>query len=71
MSDREERKTSGQPTAAEGASTLVWFLESGAVDRRQYTIVNRLRRLRDSDEFVTLPDDLRAKIREIIADAER
>jgi len=59
------------PTAAEGAATLVWFLEMGAVDSRRYTIVNRLRRLRDGDEFATLPEDLRARIREIIADAER
>jgi hypothetical protein len=71
MSDRDGRKTPGQPSAAEGTVTLVWFLESGAVDRRQYTIVNRLRRLRDSDEFVTLQEDLRARIREITTATER
>lgn len=31
----------------------------------------QLRRLRDSDGFATLPEDLRERIREIIADAAR
>jgi hypothetical protein len=66
VSDREKVR---QPTPAEGAATLVWLLDSGAVDSRRYTIENRLRRLKDSDEFATLREDLRQRIREILADA--
>ena len=71
MSQCEKGETGKRPTSAEGAATLVWFLDSGGVDRRRYTIVNRLRRLRDSDEFATLPEDLRERIREIVANAAR
>jgi hypothetical protein len=71
VSDHERGRAADRLTAADGAATLVWFLETGAVDSRRYVIVNRLRRLRDGDEFATLPEDLRARIREIIADAER
>lgn len=34
-------------TSAERAATLLWFLDTNAVDRQRYTVVNRLRRLRD------------------------
>ena len=71
VSDHETGRGADRTSAADGAATLVWFLETGAVDSRRYVIVNRLRRLRDGDEFATLPEDLRARIREIIADAER
>jgi hypothetical protein len=33
--------------------------------------VNRLRALRDSQEFASLPEDLRDRVREIVADTER
>jgi hypothetical protein len=69
MSDRARQIR--QPTSVEGAATLVWILDSGAVDSRRYTVVNRLRRLKDSDEFATLPEDLRQRIREILADTAR
>jgi hypothetical protein len=71
VSEREKGGTADGPTAAEGAATLVWFLDTGGVDRQRFRIVNRLRRLHESDEFATLPDDLRQRIREILADAER
>lgn len=71
MNDREKGGGKDRPTAAEGAATLVWFLDTGAVDRRQYRIVNRLRRLHDSEEFAALPEDLRQRIREILTDGER
>jgi hypothetical protein len=45
--------------------------ESAGIDRRRYRIVNRLRSLSDSDEFAALPEDLRERVREIVADAER
>jgi len=45
--------------------------ESKGVDRRRYRIVNRLRSVRDSDEFATLPEDLRERVREIVTESER
>jgi hypothetical protein len=41
------------------------------VDRRRHSILRRLRAVSDSDEFETLPDALREKVREILADEER
>jgi hypothetical protein len=65
----------GQPAtrgfSAEAVETLVWLAESAGIDRRRYRIVNRLRSLSDSDEFATLPEDLRERVREIVADPER
>ena len=62
--------------ACSRASALLHVLplrerDLGAVDRRRYTIVSRLRRLQDSDEFATLPEELRQRIRDIVADRER
>ena len=56
--------------SAESIETLVWLAKSGGVDRRRYGIVNRLRAIRDSDEFAKLPEDLRKRVREAVADAE-
>ncbi len=56
--------------SVQAIETLVWLAESNGMDRRRYRIVNRLRSVRDSDEFVTLPEDLRERVREIVADAE-
>ena len=57
-------------TSAEAVETLVWLLETPGVDRRRYRIVNRLRSVRDSDEFATLPEDLRERVRQIVAESE-
>jgi len=57
-------------TSAEAVGTLVWLLDSQNVDRRRYGILNRLRAVRDSDEFETLPEALRKRVREILADIE-
>ncbi|HET7353632.1 MAG TPA: hypothetical protein VFJ11_06245 [Gaiellaceae bacterium] len=57
--------------SAEAAGTLVWLLDNQGVDRRRYAIVNRLRRLRDSEEFATLPESLRQRVREIIDETDR
>jgi hypothetical protein len=57
--------------SAEAAGTLVWLLENQGVDRRRYAIVNRLRRLRDSEDFATLPEFLRQRVREIIDESDR
>lgn len=57
--------------SAEAVETLVWLLETPGVDRRRYRMVNRLRIVRDSEEFATLPDDLRERVRQIVAESER
>ncbi|HZT84861.1 MAG TPA: hypothetical protein VE984_05505 [Gaiellaceae bacterium] len=67
MTERDRDST----ISTESVETLVWLAESKAVDRRRYTIVNRLRVVRDSDQLATLPEDLRARVREVVADAER
>jgi hypothetical protein len=60
-----------QKTSADAVETLVWLLDTNGVDRRRYRIVNRLRSVRDSDEFATLPEDLRERVRQIVAESER
>jgi hypothetical protein len=57
--------------SAETVETLVWLWNSDGLDRRRYRIVNRLRSVRGSDEFSSLPEDLRERVREIVAEAER
>ena len=67
--DRRQAETA-EPISAEAVGTLVAFLDMNGFERRRRTIVRRLRALRDSEQFATLPDDLRERIREIVADAE-
>jgi hypothetical protein len=55
----------------DAVETLVWLAQSQGVDRRRYTIVNRLRAVRDADQFADLPDDLRARVREIVETEDR
>jgi hypothetical protein len=51
---------------------LVWLLDAaGAVDRRRFSIVYRLRSLRDSEEFADLPESLRQRVREIVDETQR
>lgn len=64
MSDLRGSK---DPSPAEAVETLVWLLDADSVDRRRYAIVNRLRTVRDSDQFETLPEALRQRVREILA----
>jgi hypothetical protein len=45
---------------------LVSLLDAGSLDSRRYVVVNRLRALRDSDDFATLPEDLRERVRQIL-----
>lgn len=54
----------------EKIETLIWLAESEGVDRRRYGIVNRLRSLHESEEFAGLPEDLRDRVREIVARSE-
>jgi predicted RNase H-like nuclease len=69
MNDRDRAPERG--ISADAVETLVWLAESKGVDRRRYRIVNRLRSVRDSDEFATLPEDLRERVREIVTESER
>lgn len=71
VTERERGSGADAATSAEAAGTLVWFLDTGNLDRRRYAIVNRLQRLHDRGELESLPEDLRARIREILAEAER
>jgi hypothetical protein len=67
----ETDRTPEQAIAVETVWTLVWLLETPAVDRRRYRMVNRLRRMvRDREEFATLPEDLRERVRQIVAESE-
>jgi hypothetical protein len=56
------------PLSPEAVETLVWLAGSDRVNRRGYTIMSRLRRVRDSDDFATLPEDLRERVREALAE---
>jgi hypothetical protein len=56
------------PLSTELVETLVWLAGSAAIDRRAHTIMNRLRKVHDSESFGTLPEDLRTRVREILAD---
>ena len=79
-SSHEQRESKGFVTeteraperkiSAEAVETLVWLLETPGVDRRRYRLVNRLRTVRDSEEFATLPGDLRERVRQIVAESE-
>jgi hypothetical protein len=64
-------KSSERSFSAETIETLVWLAESTGIDRRRGRVVNRLRAARDSDDFATLPDELRERVRAVVADAER
>jgi hypothetical protein len=65
-----ERVESTRPISAEAVGTLVAFYDTHGFKQRRYTIVHRLRALRDSDAFATLPADLRERVREIVDQAE-
>lgn len=69
MNHRDRKNDS--PLSAEAVETLVWLAGSAGVERRGYAIVNRLRRVRESDGFASLPEDLRERVREILADTAR
>ncbi|HET8555855.1 MAG TPA: hypothetical protein VFL58_00950 [Gaiellaceae bacterium] len=57
-----------RPFLAEGIGLLLSLLDEGHLEHRRYAIVNRLRRLHDSEDFASLPEDLRERIREITGD---
>ena len=67
MSEHEPEEIP-RPFLAEGVGMLLSLLDEGHLEHRRYAIVNRLRRLHDSEDFASLPEDLRERIREITGD---
>lgn len=55
----------------EGVGMVVALLDAGVLDRRRSIVLHRLRRLQDTEEFAMLPEDLRERVRAIVADADR
>lgn len=55
--------------AAVGA--LIASFDTGAFISRRHVVLTRLREIRDSDQFGSLPDDLQQRVREIVAESER
>ena len=66
----DKGRTPEKSISAEAVETLVWLLDTG-VDRRRHRIVTRLRSVRDTNEFASLPEVLRERVRQIVAESER
>lgn len=71
MSTRAPGGSPDRPISVEAVGALVAFLDSSGLDRRRYTVANRLRRVRESDAFATLPEDLRERIRDLLDENDR
>jgi hypothetical protein len=67
----ERDRSAEQECSPEAVETLVWLWNSVGLDRRRYRIESRLRSVRRSDHFASLPDELRERVREIVTQAER
>ena len=71
MRKQEGKARPERPVSTEAVGTLVWLLDSDYVDRsRGHGILTRLRAVRDSEQFASLPDALREKVGRIIAESE-
>lgn len=70
MSEGDRGRRQDRPVSSETVGTLIWLLDTNNLDRRRYTVLNRLREVRESAEFETLPDALRQKVREVLDDAD-
>lgn len=68
VNESERRGSRERTISTEAIGALVAFLETDGLDRRRYSAAIRLRTIRDSDQFSALPEDLRERIREILAD---
>jgi hypothetical protein len=69
VSDREEGEGADRLFFAEGVGMVIALMDQGVLSRRR--VVYRLQRLQDTDEFASLPEDLRERIREILAGSEQ
>jgi hypothetical protein len=58
------------PVSVEGVGMLVAFLDTHRVERRRPHALRRLAELQASEEFGSLPDDLRLRIHELVAESE-
>ena len=54
---------------AEGVGMLVTLLETDHLERRRYDAVQRLHELEASELFADLPEELRQRVRAIVASA--
>jgi hypothetical protein len=63
-------RTPNPEITTEAVETLLWLAASEGVDRGRYRIVNRLRAVRDSERFEALPEALRERVRQVVADSE-
>jgi hypothetical protein len=70
VSEGDRGRRQDRPVSSETVGTLIWLLDTNNLDRRRYTVLNRLREVRESAEFETLPDALRQKVREVLDDAD-
>lgn len=70
MNEREHKRRAKGPVSPEAVGTLIWLLDSDSVDRRRFSILNRLMTVRDSDEFQSLPDALREKGAQIVDESD-
>jgi hypothetical protein len=68
VSEHEQGETPDRLMFAEGVGMLIALLDAGTLGRPR--VVNRLRQLQRTDDFASLPEDLRERIREITADTE-
>ena len=69
MSEHEQGEAPDRLFFAEGVGMLIALLDAGALGRPR--VLNRLRQLQHTEDFESLPEDLRERIRQIITDAER
>jgi hypothetical protein len=69
VSEHEQGEAPDRLFFAEGVGMLIALLDAGALGRPR--VLNRLRQLQHTEDFESLPEDLRERIRQIITDAER
>jgi hypothetical protein len=69
MNDHEQEETPDRLFFAEGVGMLIALLDQGTLSRSR--VVKRLRQLQHTDDFASLPEDLRERIRKILAEEER
>lgn len=68
MNRRVDERSAHEPVSAEAVGALVAFLETEGIDRRRFRAVNRLVALSKSEQFQALPEDLRQRIRDVVAE---
>jgi hypothetical protein len=59
------------PISAEGIGMLVAFLETRRMEQRRYRALRRLAALEASETFDDLPEDLRQRIHDLVAEYDK